>query len=203
MASRTEIANMALGHIGVGKKIANIDTETERSQEATACRQFYDIALAATLRDFAWPFATRIEELGLVEEDPNSEWSYSYRYPTNCVEMRRILSGTRTDTHQSRVPFRIIHDASGKLILTDQENAEAEYTILASDPLQYPPDFILAFSYRLATYIIPQITTGDQFTIGKGLLQLYMLEIRRAQTNAANEEQPDQEPDSEFDRIRG
>src|SRR5665648_440114 len=96
MSSATEICNMALGHLASGKEIANL--ETERSAEAIACRRFFDSARDAVLRDFSWPFATKIKALSLIEEDPNSEWAYSYRYPTDCLNFRRILSGTRTDT---------------------------------------------------------------------------------------------------------
>src|SRR5688572_11149621 len=111
MASETEIANLALSHLGVGKEIANL--ETERSQEAVACRRFYDTARDATLRDFSWPFATKIAVLGLIEADPNDEWDYSYRYPSDCLQLRRILSGVRNDTRDSRVPFKLAHDDSG------------------------------------------------------------------------------------------
>jgi len=55
MSSKTEISNMALSHLGVGYEIQNI--ETEQSQEATACRRYYDIALQTTLTDYPWPFA--------------------------------------------------------------------------------------------------------------------------------------------------
>ena len=47
MASSTEIANLALSHLGNGTEIA--DLETERSSEASACRRFYDVALAQVL----------------------------------------------------------------------------------------------------------------------------------------------------------
>jgi len=201
MASSTEICNLALSHIGVGKEIANL--ETEKSEEAAACRRFYDTARDEVLRDFTWPFATVMATLGLIEEDPNDEWSYSYRYPSDCLMFRRILSGQRTDTRDTRVPYKIAQDSSGTLIFTDQENAECEYTIREDDPLRYPPDFVLAFSFLLASYIAPRLTGGDPFKLGQRALQLYALQISKAQANAKNEEQPDIEPDSEFTRARG
>jgi len=91
MSSETEICNMALSHIGVGKEIANLDTE--RSQEASACRRYYENLRDKVLRDFRWPFATKFVELALIEETPTIEWRFSYRYPTDCVKMIRILSG--------------------------------------------------------------------------------------------------------------
>lgn len=199
MASSTEICNLALSHLGVGKEIAAL--ETERSQEASACRRFFDLARDEALRDFAWPFATKIIALGLVEEEPNDEWNYAYRYPTDCLNLRRILSGTRNDTRQTRVPHRIARDDSGRLIYTDTENAEAEYTILVDDPEQYPPDFTMALSLLIASYIAPRVTGGDPFKMGDRALRLYALSIEKARANSINEEQTEEHPESEF--IRG
>lgn len=190
---------MALSHLGVGKEIANL--ETERSQEAAACRRFYDVALEATLRDRAWPFATKIAALGLIEEDPNSEWGFSYRYPTDCLKIRRLLSGTRNDNRQSRMPYKLGQDSSGRLIWTDLEDAECEYTILADEPGLYPPDFTLALSFRLASYVAPRVTGGDPFKMGDRALQMYAAELGLASQSSFNEEQAEEEVQSEF--IRG
>lgn len=199
MASSTEICNLALSHLRVSKEIANL--ETERSQEAASCRAFYETARDATLRDFAWAFASKIDSLPLVEEDPNDEWAYSYRYPTDCLKIRRILSGNRNDSHQTRQPYKVIQDSAGLLILTDKRDAELEYTIRADDSDRYPADFILAFSFRLAAYIAPRVTAGDPFKLGERALRMYQLEMSMAQASDVNEEQPDVLPESEF--IRG
>jgi hypothetical protein len=199
-SSKTEICNIAISHLGSANEIANV--ETEASQEAASCRRFYDTALKATLRDFPWSFAAKIAEMQLVEEDPNDEWAYSYRYPSDCVRLKRILSGSRTDTNDTRISYKIIRDDSGLLILTDKENAELEYTKLETDPLVYPHDFVIAFSYRLAHFVAPRITAGDKFKLGDRALQFYLYEISRAESTGLNEEQADVHPDSEFIRTR-
>jgi hypothetical protein len=200
MASKTQIANLALSHIGVGKEIANLDTE--KSEEAAACRRFYDTALEATLRDFAWPFSTKIQAMELVEEDPNDEWAYSYQYPSNCVKFRRILSGTRTDTVASRVPYKLAHGTSGQVIFSDVEDAQCEFTYLVSDASRYPPDFMMALSFRLAGYVAPRLTAGDPFKMGERAVRYYDYEISKARASAVNEEQPDVEADSSFITAR-
>jgi hypothetical protein len=199
MASKVGIVNISLSHLAVGKEIANI--ETEKSEEATTARRFYDTALEATLRDFPWPFATRITTLALIETTPNTEWAYSYRYPTDCLYLRKILSGIRNDTRQSRAVYKIASDSSGLLILTDQQNAEIEYTLRATNPQFYTSDFVMAFSYYLAALMAPSLTGGDQFKLGDKVLKLYQFEISRAVSRAENEEQREEEPESEF--IRG
>jgi hypothetical protein len=200
MASKVGICNLALSHLGIGKDIANIDTE--KSQEAYACRTFYEQALQQTLRDFEWPFATRFVQMTLVEEDPIEGWAFSYRYPSGCLFFRRILSGEKVDTTDTKIDYRIASDSSGQLIFTDQEDAECEYTINANDPNLYPVDFVQALSLRLAYYIAPRITSGDPMQLQNKLAGLYLAELLKAQGNALNEEQNAQLPDAELIRAR-
>lgn len=200
MASNTEISNLALAHLGIGKRIANLTTE--QSQEAAVCRVFYETSLDEILRDFAWPFATKFVALGLVEEDPTTEWAFSYRYPSDCLDLRRIFSGVRDDSRQSRVPYKLGQDASGVLIYTDIEDAEVEYTYRADDPQFFPPDFTMAFSFLLASYIAATITGGDPFKLSGQALQKYSVWLSKAKAKAGNEEQPSEEVDSEFVRER-
>lgn len=186
MASQTDICNLALSHIGISKEIANVTTE--RTAEASACRRFYDIVRESVLKDYSWPFATKIAALNLVEEDPNDEWAFSYRYPSDCLYARRILSGQRDDTELTRVAYKITQDSQGILIFTDAENAELEYTLNVNDEDIYSSDFKLAFSYRLAHYIAPRLTAGDPFNLGDKAMRKYMIEIGRASANAFNED---------------
>jgi len=200
MASKTSIANLALSHIGIAKPIANLDTE--QSQEATACRTFYEVARDRVLRDIKWPFATKIAALALVEEDPNDEWAYSYRYPSDCLDVRKIQSGVRNETNAQRIPYKIASDDQGLLIFCDREDAILEYTFRAENVNLYPPDFMMGFSYRLASYIAPRLTNGDPFKLMNDVMALYKTEISNAAANAQNEEQPDIAPDSEFIQAR-
>jgi hypothetical protein len=196
MASKTEIANMALSHLAIGKEISNLDTE--RSEEASA----FNVALDATLRDFPWPFETSFAALALVEEDPTSEWKYSYRYPTDCSKIKRILSGDRNDNRQGRVPYKLGRDSSGKLIYTDKEKAEIEYTYKDLDPNNLSSDCTLSLSWRLAAYIAPRVTGGDPFKLGDRAMKMYMYEVSIARASSVNEEQSEENPESEFIRAR-
>lgn len=198
--SKTVIANLALSHLGSGKEIADLDTEN--SDEANALRRFYEEARNKALRDYDWPFATKIADLSLVETTPNNEWTYSYRYPSDCLKVRKIQSGIRTDNRQSRVPYRIAKDGAGKLIFTDQAEAKVEYTEIVTSVEFYPSDFVIALSYLLAFYGAPRITGGDPFNLGAKAGQLYVQELTNARANAFNEEQSDQPTESEFVRAR-
>lgn len=200
MASKTGICNMALSHLGVGKNIANLDTD--KGEEASVCRVFFETARDATLRDFAWPFANKSAALGLVEANPNDEWQYSYRYPSDCLKFIRIPSGTRNDTRQSRVPYKVSKDDAGKLLFTDMVDADGEYTVRITDPVFFTEDFVLALSLRIAAYIAPRITGGDPFKMGARAMQMYLVELSVARASALNEEQSEEDPQSEFIRAR-
>lgn len=200
MSSRTEICNLALGHIGTGKFISDLDTD--QSTEGVACRRYYEQALKQYLRDFPWPFAKRQRDLALIEENPNDEWTYSYRYPSDCLLIHRIYSGVRNDSRQSRIPYLVASDDTGKLIYSSEENACIWYTKFNNDPITYPNDFILAFSYLVAWYISPLLTKGDPFKIRNEILQAFRQASSNTMANAFNEEQAEEDVRSEFERDR-
>jgi hypothetical protein len=200
MSTKTEIANIALSHLGVGREIANI--ETENSQEANAMRRFYDISREQVLRDFNWPFATKEVTLGLVSSNPTTEWTYAYRYPADALKLRRIFSGIRNDTRQTRVPYKLVRDNAGRLIYTDAVDACMEYTYAETDASRFTPDFVQALACRMAAYAAPRLTSGDPFKLGERAYKLYVYEITKAQATAANEVQDEEKPDAEWINAR-
>lgn len=199
MASQIEIYNLALSHLGIGKEVSIV---TERSQEALTLNRFYVPTRDAVLRAFLWPFATKEVALGLIEADPNSEWGFSYRYPSDCLFLRRFLSGIRNDNRQSRVPSKIASDSAGQLIYCDLEDAEVEYTARITDPGLYPADFELALALRLAAAAAPRLTGGDPFKLGAAALDLYRFQIAEAKAAAVSEQQDEEPPESELMRAR-
>lgn len=199
MQSKTDIANMALGHLGHSKPIANIDTD--RSAEGNAVRTFFDISLKETLRDFAWPVASKYRDLDLVEENPNTEWGYSYRYPSDCVTFKKIISGKRQDTTDSKIEYEIGGDDQGSLIFTDQPEAVGKYTKFMDNTALFPVDLVMALSFRLAAHIAPSVTGGDPYKMGSSAMTNYLFYISRAQATALNEEQPGKQ--NEAESIRG
>lgn len=201
MSSITDICNLALRHLGISKEIANVTTE--QSAEAKACRRFYDDTRKSVLADYSWPFATRIAALNLVETDPNEEWNYSYRYPTGCLFIRRVLSGTRQDTELTAIPYKITQDDQGLLIYTDRESAEIEYTVDEDNEDIFPSDFKIALSYRIAHYIAPSLTAGDPFKLGVAAMQKYEIEISKAAANAFNENKINEPRDTPSIAARG
>lgn len=199
MPTKTEIANLTLGHLAVGKEIANIDTE--QSEEARVIRRYYDTALTHMYENTPWPFASKIATLGLLLLKPNAEWEYSYRYPNDCARITRILSGTRSDVLETKVPYRMSHDAGGLIIFTDKELAEIEYTVKDINPLVYPASFTMAFSAYLAFLCANSLTSGDR-NLKKEVAAMYEYFIAQARAVAYNQEQSDLEADAKSIRAR-
>lgn len=195
--TKTEICNVSISHLGVSKDIASID---EDSGAARALKRYYDLALRDTLRRYPWPFAVKFYTLGLISEDPTEEWEYSYRYPSDCLKILRILSGDRNDDLESKVVYKMVSDTEGQLIYTDEENAEIEYISIVDDTQNWPEDFIMAFTRRLAHLIGPRVGASQERVAEQAAW--FKFEMSNAAANASSEEQPDIEPESSFEQAR-
>lgn len=156
----------------------------------------------------------------------NQNWAFAYQYPSDCLYFRRVLSGFYQDSRQSRVPYVIAkYDfinpppgqgvtptppnytfsptlGSGLYVFTNQQYAQCEYTFLVTDTSTMPPDFIMAFSLRLAAFMVARVTGGDPYHLKQEVMALYDAEITKAKAGALNEEQTPQELPSEFERSR-
>lgn len=214
VASTTEIANLALGHLGHSKPIGNLDTE--QSLAAQACRTFYPISLATSVSGIPWMFCKKFATMQLVTDFTVNagtqilEWDYAYRYPSDCIQFIRIVSPRlNNDTRQSRIPYTIAADASGLLIYTDWPGSnslitpQCEYQFMNMNVGVYPADFVIALSYLLAGYIAPMVTAGDPYQLGMKAMGMYKTAIAEAESLDLNEEQRPEEPQSEFIRARG
>jgi len=190
------ICNMALGNLGQTKFIASL---TERSLAANLCDLYYEPARDFVLEDFPWPFATAYRTLGLVEEEPNDDWLFSYRYPDDCVFARRLVTSLGR-TNPNPPPFKAGADEDGRLIYTDEEDAVLEYTRLVTDPNLFPAVFYMSVSWYLSSLIAPGLAK-DKKQVAT-CLQIYSIVKGGAEAQQLNEQQQSPEPDSEAIRAR-
>ena len=195
--SEEQICNLALGHVGHTQFIDDLDFE--QTAEVAVCSTYYEQARDFVLEAFPWPEATKYETLGLVEEDPNDDWDYSYRYPSDCLFVRRIVSSLgKSDPNPP--PFITASDDTGRLIYTDQEAAVIEYTKTLTNVAQFRPTLVMAISWYLAALICPGLARDKKQA--DRAMQMYALTISQAQARALNEQQQTPEPESEFIRAR-
>jgi hypothetical protein len=194
------MANLAISHLGQGKEIANV--ETEKSSEAATMRRLQPVVIEMFLKNFPYSFCNVTVALNLVESDPNDEWSFSYRVPTDCLKPIRILSGIRNDNRQTRVPYKIGKDDQGELIYTDQESAELEYIQFVDDPSKYPVDVFLAMSFLLAGLAAPRMLGEDPFKMGERAMKMYQYFKGQADAADVNDQQQEEPPEAEAVRAR-
>ena len=188
MASKVDIFNMALGHIGVSSTVAD---ELERSPERVICTRYFDTCRDAlfSYMDMEWKFATAtvvLADLG----DPPTGWGYRYRYPNDCVNAHEILSDTqRTQPVELRPKFDVQYEADGRVILCDIPKAVLRYTKRVTEVERWPASFVEAVSVRLAAMIVMSLKNDGQNR--NSLLQLADQFAQIAMAASLNEGQPD------------
>lgn len=199
MRSDVQICNIALGRIGVQQFINSID---DPSSEAIVASMVYDFTLERVLQDFPWPFATRHEVLQDIGS-PVSPWAYRYRYPGDCLQVRRIYpaGGTYTDGTVSRntgIPYSVIsdYDNDARAILCDYEAPMIEYTAKIIKPGLFTPAFANAFAWALASEMATPLSADAKFA--QAANQAYARVLAEAGTLAFGESQQEPLPDGEL-----
>lgn len=188
MASKIDIYNMALGHLGVSSTVAD---EQERSPEAAACNRFWGTSLDALLsyKDMDWKFASAIEQLADLGTPPDG-WGFRYRYPNDCINARDILEGwVRTVPTQCVHKFDVAYQADGRVIVCDVERASLRYTKRLTEAERFPAYFVEALSYRLAAMMV--MTVKNDPGLRNDLLQLSEQFAQIAMAASLNEGAPD------------
>lgn len=190
MASETDICNLALIRIGQGSRIAALD---EESEPASLCQFLLPLMREDTLRSAPWPFACRRVELALVEEDPSTDWSFSYRLPSGCMRAIRILPNDGRNS-RTRIPFEVEGDDTAGLVYTDEVDPVLHYVAAIDDPTLYPADFVDALAWRLAMELAEPLARDAGRR--ENAERQWKRSLERAEANAANETIPRPEPDS-------
>jgi hypothetical protein len=90
----------------------------------------------------------------------NGDWAYAYRWPTDCLFVRRVVpqGGDGRKHNPTPIPFRIGRDTSGLLIYTNEAEATIEYTMVDCDNLWTDDLWLDAFTWRLAGLLAPNLT---------------------------------------------
>jgi hypothetical protein len=187
--TRTDIANRALGILGVSDSITDVDTGTTR--EAKAIRAVLDIAIESMASEFRWPLTVRVEEMSLVDgtasEAHSDDWQYAYRYSSYWVKffgVREDETNGRQETEKSKIPYLVISDTSGRLILTDLEDASAEVAVLPEEGF-YPAKYVEALANKVAMMAAPRLEGSTRKPVD--LRAQYEAALSDAKATAANE----------------
>lgn len=147
MASRTEIANLALGHFGQYR----IDDIDERSPTAEAVRDCWNICRDSTLRAHHWNFATTPAVLSQLAAPPLFGWTYQWQLPADFLKMV-VCNGVYSGTRDTEFTVR------GRTLLTNENRAEIEYVQVVAACELWDPQFVTAFALSLAQLVAPRLS---------------------------------------------
>lgn len=151
----TEICNLALSYLGDGR----INSLQDDSEEGKRCAVHYDQDRQKLLLAYPWGFAKKIEKLALYT-DALPGWKYAYAYPSSCIAVRFVYDEDHAQVKEQRKQDYEIMMMSEyrRAILTDVEDAYAEFTADVKDPELFSPDFADALSHQLAASLAMGLT---------------------------------------------
>lgn len=181
MATRIDIANLAL----IRASVQRIGDFAEESEPARHVRALWDSSRDAVLRSHPWGFARKRVYPALLDETP-SGWEYAYARPADCLLIRMVVNPS-SDAPDQAVKWEegLSEDGSRIAILTDEEDAEIEYTARVENVALWDSVFVEAFTWRLAADLVATLK-GDA-GIARGLQQQAMMAVAEAQRLDANE----------------
>ena len=202
MASKTQIVNIAMARIGASKQLANVDTDTSR--EAIMARTFFDDDVKFVLRDFPWPWATSYADLAVVAGSTTTrairDWQYSYRYPSDCLYVRRLVVDGIGRDDPNPAPYSIGRDSQGRLIYTDEPTAQIEYTVAIDDTAEFDPMFVSMLAWKVGSGLAPALSKIKG--MAESCISIYEIEKTKAEARALNEAQQSQPLEAETIRAR-
>lgn len=186
MASEVDICNLALGRLGDSATVASLEPP-EGSAQAEHCARFYAIARDSLLEMHPWGFATRRADLALLSGTP-SIWRCAYAKPNSALRILAVLSPIAAAREEPQ-PFEIgSADSGAGIILTDQAGAIARYVARVVDTTSFPPLFVDALAWLLASYLAGPVLKGDAgAAMARACLQSFMIVFANAKLSDANQ----------------
>lgn len=155
MFDKTKIFNLALSALFLQKKISNADTDT--STETKILNVNWEPAFWIGLQELDLDSVSTSKALELIKEDPNPFWTYAYKYPNDCVFLRRIRSQHLTDDTETFIDKKIEMLDGEKVILTNEQFAVVEYIPNTVIPDNLTAEAAMFIAYKLARMSAPLI----------------------------------------------
>ena len=191
MASVVDICNLALAHIGDRADITSIDPP-EASVQAQHCARFFPMARDTLLNMHPWVFATRRVALAdiSIAVPPPDKWEYSYAVPADAVKLIGLYDpNAMYDENKSEYEYEIGPGiGSTQVLYANVEDAVARYVAAVTDSAQWPPIFIEALAWLLASYLAGPVIKGvEGMRVSESALQMALRYVERARAEDANQ----------------
>lgn len=193
-ASEAEICNLALLLVGHTQFIDGLDDETP---EAEACAQVYEKVRDSCIEAHAWKFAKRRATLSLITDGERGAWAYAYTPPAECLKPLWIWNGSEEPGQADSVPWDLEDDDTyGRVILTNQADAELIYTRRVTEVGKFSPLFVEAFAAKMAVYLAAGVVKKPALALQ--MSRLFDSLIARAAASQYRQRQPGEEADPAF-----
>ncbi len=232
--SDLSISNMALNRIGSSQNVSSL-TGAPKSNEMAQLQFWYYFCRDAELTDWPYPFAmlyVALNQVGgptpTVGVPATPEWIYSYRYPSDCLAVRRIVCGNivapppiippmtgipsnagyqslafaRQDGDANPWPFEDGVDNVGRLIYTDAPNAWIRYTTQQQNAAVFSYDFANLLAFRVAVELYALCRDAKRREENIKLYEFWKAKARGQMLNSQQNSQPQVDYNSEFVRGR-
>lgn len=195
MASKLDIWNLALSHIGSGD---TIDDEAEQTLEAEQCRKFYPLALDLLLERHGWDFAIDTVPLSLLSESAPGQWTYRYSVPDDYIRAIQVLGDISLvsavwitndeylrQLQDNAKQYQIEVDSNEKrTIVTNEYQAQLRYVFRNTLTGSFSPGFVMTLSYLLASMIAGPIVKSAKMVASQKAA--YKSEFATATSDDAN-----------------
>lgn len=187
MYTQTEVCNMALGLIGEGHMIDDID---EHSVTAEACKRYFNLCLDSCNGAYNWSFARRdevIDDTYLLSDVVALPYRYAYKVPEDVFKILRLgdvtdSSETETLGYRGTIQFSFRNYDNQKILVTDKEAPfTIQYQCRITDVGICDALFIEALSYLLAHKLCSCIIRDASATsFGTYMYKMYATVLGRA-----------------------
>jgi hypothetical protein len=228
------IGNMALNLIGSSQTVSTL-TGAPKSNEMAQLQFWYYFCRDAELTDWPYPFATVYAQLNQVGGPTptyalpaNPEYLYSYRTPSDCLAIRRLvlgnlvlpppivppMTGVPSQVGQGSLafarqggdpvpqPYEESVDSVGKLILTDVPNAWIRYTFQQQNAAVFNYPFAQLLAHRTAIMLYPLTRDEKRRQTNERMYEHWKTVARAKQMNDTQNDQVLVDYNSEFVRGR-
>ena len=143
MASEVEICNLALARLGDAATVVSIDPP-EGSAQAEHCAMFYPMARDTLLAQHPWGFAQRRVR--------PARLAAGYLLPDDCLCVN--------DTGRAK-GWHVENSDGHVLLAADFEIQEIRYTARIKDATRFPPLFVSALGWQLASMMAGAVLKGE------------------------------------------
>ena len=145
--SPTDIANLALGHIGA-PPIMDLDDRDNKS--AREVKRVFDSSIAAVGRMHTWNCLKQRTQAAQLTIKPIFGWAEQYQLPSDYLKMVSLNDKDRED-------FSDLWEIEGDKLLTDETEANIRYIAHLTNTVLYDPNFVdcvaMFIAQRIATPI--------------------------------------------------